>query len=406
MFGNQFICSFEPEANLDTGMVLHQGYLLGGSYHGHDLIFLLNCYEVRWQVEDVKCLHFIEEGEDMFYVATYNKYGLEMHGYRQKSLMFWRCLLNITDRSRRAQTLPLVFVPNVYSTSQPDSVDLFIKDRECEVFIDYNLERMGCPYQKALSTGTNCADMIQRLTQVWRMESYALKFDVLLGSFVLGQHVHCFHASAWIQDSGATWFSVYDLRPLDHMLCLVAGRMFGREFITILEPGAKLVNGMLGRVGPDKVVVIGSAWSDFMCRNVDQNVRLLHFVKEGHDMFYVATDNKYGLENHAYKEASLMFWRCLLQNMALQLEKKSVPSIRITDDGSCAQPQEVQDEWRNMMEELDFQPGQLFAFTLLRRWLFHLTVFNESGEAVTESETYSSHVLRNTFFYLGRKPTG
>ncbi|GJX99338.1 hypothetical protein Tco_0356357 [Tanacetum coccineum] len=125
MFGNQFICNFELEANLDIGMVLHQGYLLGGSYHRHDLIFLLNCYEVRWQVEvkqtyvnatsvvrpvwsdfvsknitqDVKCLHFIEEGEDI---------------------------------SRRAQTLPLVFVPNVYSTSQPDSVDLFIKDRECK----------------------------------------------------------------------------------------------------------------------------------------------------------------------------------------------------------------------------------------------------------------------------------
>ncbi|GJZ37879.1 hypothetical protein Tco_0584070 [Tanacetum coccineum] len=86
---------FEPEANLDKEMVLHRGYLLGGSYHGHDLIFLLNCYGVRWQVEvkqtyanamsvvgpvwldfvsknitqDVKCLHFIEEGKDMFYVT-------------------------------------------------------------------------------------------------------------------------------------------------------------------------------------------------------------------------------------------------------------------------------------------------------------------------------------------------
>ncbi|GJS42285.1 hypothetical protein Tco_0567328 [Tanacetum coccineum] len=51
MFGNQFIYDFKPEANLDKGMVLHQGYLLGGSYHGHDSIFLLNCYGVRWQVE-------------------------------------------------------------------------------------------------------------------------------------------------------------------------------------------------------------------------------------------------------------------------------------------------------------------------------------------------------------------
>ncbi|GKC52714.1 hypothetical protein Tco_1075459 [Tanacetum coccineum] len=157
MFGNLFICSFEPEVNLDKEM----GYLLGGSYHGHDSIFLLNRYGVRWQVEakqtyanamsvvgpvwsdfvcknitqDVKCLHFIEEGEEIFYVTMYNKYRLEMHGYRQKRLIFWRCLLNVTDRSHRAQTLPLVFVPKVYSTSQSDTVDLFIKDRECEVFI-------------------------------------------------------------------------------------------------------------------------------------------------------------------------------------------------------------------------------------------------------------------------------
>ncbi|GJZ03545.1 hypothetical protein Tco_0536820 [Tanacetum coccineum] len=61
-------------------------------------------------------------------------------------------------------------------------------------------------------------------------------------------------------------------------------------------------------------------------------------------------------------------------------------------------------EWWKMMEELDFQPDHLFAFTLLRRGLFHLTVFNQSGEAVTTSETYSSYVLRNAFFYLGRKP--
>nr|GEY93473.1 hypothetical protein [Tanacetum cinerariifolium] len=46
------------------------------------------------------------------------------------------------------------------------------------------------------------------------------------------------------------------------------------------------------------------------------------------------------------------------------------------------------DEWWNMMEELDFQPDDLFEFTLLRKGLFHLTVFNESKEAVTESETY------------------
>nr|GEW73031.1 hypothetical protein [Tanacetum cinerariifolium] len=110
MFRNQFICSFEPESNLDKEMVLHRGYLLAGSFHGHDLIFLLNCYGVRWQVE-VK--------------QTYAN-AMSVVG------PVWSDFVNI---SRRAQTLPLVFVPKVYFTSQSDTVDLFVKDMECEVFI-------------------------------------------------------------------------------------------------------------------------------------------------------------------------------------------------------------------------------------------------------------------------------
>nr|GFB04025.1 hypothetical protein [Tanacetum cinerariifolium] len=128
-------------------------------------------------------------------------------------------------------------------------------------------------------------------------------------------------------------------------------RMFRSKFITIVEPGAKLVNGM--------------------------DVRLLHFVEEGHNTFYVATYNKYGIENHVYKETSLMFWRCLLR------VTKSPLDFRICHYN-----------WR---KECTLHPGH-------KRGLFHIMVFNESGEAVTASETYSSYVLRNTFFYLGRKP--
>nr|GFA46566.1 hypothetical protein [Tanacetum cinerariifolium] len=82
--------------------VLHKGYSLGGSYHGHDSIFLLNFYGVRWQVEvkqtypnvmfvvgpvwsdfmsknitqDVKCLYFIEERISKGFVDRH-----ELHGY-------------------------------------------------------------------------------------------------------------------------------------------------------------------------------------------------------------------------------------------------------------------------------------------------------------------------------------
>ncbi|GJZ46416.1 hypothetical protein Tco_0594012, partial [Tanacetum coccineum] len=199
----------------------------------------------------------------------------------------------------------------------------------------------------------------------------------------------------------------------------------------IVEPGAKLVNGMLGRVGPDRVAIIGPTWSDFVRRNVDQDVRLLRFVEEGHDTFYGATYNKYGLENHAYKETSLMFWSCLVRvtkrslrfhNLPLQLEKRVYPpsgsqtmdlvlnhrkykvlvgNVPLENSRNILEMYLYGDEWWKMMKGLDIQPGHLFAFTLLCRGLFHLMDFNESGEAVTASETYSSYVLRNAFFYLG-----
>nr|GEU63962.1 hypothetical protein [Tanacetum cinerariifolium] len=137
------------------GKVLHQGYLLGGSYHGHESIFLLNCYGVRWQVE-VK--------------QTYvNAMSVVRHVWSEF-------------------TLPLVFVPKVYSTSQSDTVDLFIKDGECEMFIG----------RIRISKG---------FVNKHKLRGYASAVDVC-----------CFHASAWIRDSGATWFSVYDLRLPDHVL--------------------------------------------------------------------------------------------------------------------------------------------------------------------------------------------
>nr|GEU63004.1 hypothetical protein [Tanacetum cinerariifolium] len=420
--------SFEPEANLDKEMVLHHGHLLGGSYHGHDSIFLLNYYGVRWQVEmkqtyanaisvvgpvwsdfvnnnftqDVKCLHFIEEGDDMFYVATYNKYRLEMHGYRPKSLMFWRCLLNVTDRSHKAYTLPLVFVPKVYSTSQSDTMDLFIKDRECEVFIGKIPSANHLKTFKLAFYGPDWWSMMDELA-ILPGQYFALalvcrgKFSLMVFNNEREAFTACENYASYVLQN-----SVSHIRQ-------EPGRMFGSEFITIVEPGAKLINGMLGRVGPDRVAVIRPAWSDFMRRNVDHDIRLLHFVKEGHDTLYVATYNKYSLENHAYKETSLMFWHCLLrvtkrsprfQNVPLQLEKRVYPP----SGSETVDLVHNHMKYKKMMKELDFQPGHLFVFTLLCRGLFHLTSFNESGEAVTESKTYSSYVLRNAFFYLGRKP--
>nr|GEV81816.1 hypothetical protein [Tanacetum cinerariifolium] len=83
--------------------------------------------------------------------------------------------------------------------------------------------------------------------------------------------------------------------------------MFRSEFMRIVKPAAKLVNGMvmhkdyllrgsyhgnksifilnyhgvrwqvkLGRVGLDRVAVFGHAWSDYVRRNVDEDVRIYH----------------------------------------------------------------------------------------------------------------------------------
>ena len=43
----------------------------------------------------VRFIHFVEEGEDTFYVTTYNEMGLENHGYEQTSDTYWRCLLQL-----------------------------------------------------------------------------------------------------------------------------------------------------------------------------------------------------------------------------------------------------------------------------------------------------------------------
>ncbi|GJU95153.1 hypothetical protein Tco_1319909 [Tanacetum coccineum] len=198
MFGNQFISVIEPDTKLGKGMVLHKDYLLGGSYHGNDSIFLLKCYGVWWQVEvkclfmntmslvgpiwadfvmhnvtnDVTMLHFVEEGKDIFYVSTYNKYELETHGMMDE----------LAINSDQFFLFTLVWCRGELGEALT----------ACENYATYVLQNASChgtlrviseknqaesTYQKSLATGTNSAAILQRL-----MESYALKFadDLLL----------------------------------------------------------------------------------------------------------------------------------------------------------------------------------------------------------------------------------
>ncbi|GKD04347.1 hypothetical protein Tco_1179321 [Tanacetum coccineum] len=126
MFGNQFISVIEPDTKLGKVMVLHKDYLLGGSYHGNDSVFLLNCYGVRWQVE-VKCLF-----SNMMSLVGLVWADFLMHNVTNDVTMLY--FIEEVE-SRRAQTLPFQFEPNAYPTPKSDTVALFINDREYKVYL-------------------------------------------------------------------------------------------------------------------------------------------------------------------------------------------------------------------------------------------------------------------------------
>ncbi|GKB74309.1 hypothetical protein Tco_0935721 [Tanacetum coccineum] len=138
MFGNQFISVIEPDTKLGKGMVLHKDYLLGGSYHENDSIFLLNCYGVRWQVE-VKCLF----SNMMSHVGPVWA-DFVMHNVTNDVIML-HFIKDVTVGSHQAQTLPLQFESNAYPTPKSDTVALFVNDREYKVYLA-KLPSVNAPY--------------------------------------------------------------------------------------------------------------------------------------------------------------------------------------------------------------------------------------------------------------------
>nr|GEW20531.1 hypothetical protein [Tanacetum cinerariifolium] len=198
MFGNQFICSFEPEANLDKEMVR-------GSYHRHDSIFLLNCYGVRWQVE-VK--------------QTYAN------------------AMSVVEPVWPDFTLPLVFVPKVYSTSQSDTVDLFINDIKCKVFIGKIPSVNRQKNFKLSFYGPDWWSMMDELAI--RPGRYFALTLACKGKFSLTVFNNAEEALKACEN-----YASYVLRNSNFHIGQEPGRMFGSEFTTIVEPSAKLVNEMI-----------------------------------------------------------------------------------------------------------------------------------------------------------------
>nr|GEU90096.1 hypothetical protein [Tanacetum cinerariifolium] len=261
--------------------------------------------------------------------------------------------LQVEEDSEMARNLVMKIFMKANKPKSKNTMHLFIKDREYEVFIGkipsvnrlktfklafYGhdwwtmMDELAIPtshvYQKALSTGMNCTEMLQRLSGFWRghgfgfilariqvcrMESYALKFadDVHLGIFT------------------SRLYSIAAKQP--KLGYRPSCRMFGSKFITIVELGAKLVNGMNLPLQLEKRVYPPSG---------SQTVDLVL--------------------NH-------MKYKVLVGNVSLE-NYQNIFKMYL-----------YRDEWWKMMKELDFQPGHLFAFNLLCRGLFHFMIFNESG---------------------------
>nr|GEU41969.1 hypothetical protein [Tanacetum cinerariifolium] len=215
-------------------MVLHQGYLLGGSYHGHDSIFLLNCYGVRWLVEvkqtyanamsifgpvrsdfmntmdlfikNKECKVFIGKIPSVNHLKTFK---LDFYGPAWWSMMdelairpgqyFTLTLVckgkfSLTVFNNAGQALTacenyasyMLWDSNFHIGQEPAHIKKLCRQaRTARIYFS------GWSWLDLASGIASGSGFIFARTQVWRMESYALKFanDVLLGIFAWGKPV-------------------------------------------------------------------------------------------------------------------------------------------------------------------------------------------------------------------------
>ncbi|GKD84461.1 hypothetical protein Tco_1355615, partial [Tanacetum coccineum] len=186
--------------------------------------------------------------------------------------------------------------------------------------------------------------------------------------------------------------------------------MFGNQFILIIEPDTKLGKGMvlhkdyllggsyygndslflLNCYGvrwqvevkclfPNIMSLVGPVWADFVMHNVTNDVTMLHFIEE------VTAESR--------------------RAQTLPLEYKvylaKLPSVNAM---YCLKLIVFGLGWSGMIDELSIQPDQFFAFTLVCKGGFNLTVFNKFGEALTVCENYATYMLRNASCHIGEEP--
>ena len=85
-------------------------------------------------------MHFIEEGENLFYVACYGEDGLEFHNYEPESAPFWRCLVDVTDTSLLMQSLDHYFLRYLDGPTPTRSVVVTTNTRDYNVSVASELD--------------------------------------------------------------------------------------------------------------------------------------------------------------------------------------------------------------------------------------------------------------------------
>ncbi|GJV73320.1 reverse transcriptase domain-containing protein [Tanacetum coccineum] len=187
--------------------------------------------------------------------------------------------------------------------------------------------------------------------------------------------------------------------------------MFGNQFLSVVEPDTKPGKAMvlhkdyfLGGsyhgndsifllkcygvrwqvevkcLFPNTLFIMGPVWADFVIQNITNNVTMLHFVKEVTASSRRAQTLPLQFEPKAYPTPKSYTVDLFVNDRRFKVYLAKLPSVNAS---YFLELIVFGLGWSGMMDELAIQPDQFFAFTLVCKGGFHLTVFNKIREALT-----------------------
>jgi hypothetical protein len=130
---------------------------------------------------DAAYIHFIEEGEDVFFVSCYSVAGEEFHNYEPKSAQFWRCLVPVTDTSLLMQMMLEDFLKYLNGPTPIDSVVVTTNTTEYNVRVES--EYMNDRYIHSLLFWCGWLRLVQELDLKpgrWMVFTQVVQYNVML----------------------------------------------------------------------------------------------------------------------------------------------------------------------------------------------------------------------------------